>query len=169
MSKVRPEIEERINQTHYEYIKKYKNLLSEYHEDEAKINKDKLNEITKKENQLLGKINNNNNNNNNNISNNLIKKRLSQYKIEREISDKIEKKYKEILNDRKNKYLDEVNDLKNNYSTKIDKIERDERRLHRQNNNLPVHTPKKIKKGGKKKTKRKSTAKKSPNKSKSKK
>ncbi len=167
MSKVRPEIEERMNQTHYEYIKKYKNLISEYHEDEAKINKDKLNEITNKENQLLGKINNNNNN----ISNNLITKRLSQYKIEREIPDKIEKKYKKILNNRKNKYLDEANDLKNKYSTKMDKIERDERRLHRQNNNLPVHTPKKIKteKGGKKKTKRKSTAKKSPNKSKSKK
>ena len=167
MSKVRPEIEERMNQTHYEYIKKYKNLISEYHEDEAKINKDKLNEITNNENQLLGKINNNNNN----ISNNLIKKRLSQYKIKREIPDKIEKKYKKILNNRKNKYIDEANDLKNKYSTKMDKIERDEKRVSRQNNNLPVHTPKKMrtKEGGKKKAKRKSTAKKSPNKSKSKK
>ena len=77
----------------------------------------------------------------------------------------------EKIEDRKKKYNRDIATIFNKFENIKKELERDVKRVRRQNNNLSVHTPKKIKteKGGKKKTKRKSTAKKSPNKSKSKK
>lgn len=167
MSKVRPEIEQRINEEYNKFREQYDEISNKYQKDIDLINKDMLNKINNKKNELLGEINNNSNN----ISNNLITKRLSQYKIIREINEKIENEYEKKINDRKKEYNRDIATIFNKFENIKKELERDEKRVRRQNNNLPVHTPKKIKteKGGKKKTKRKSTAKKSPNKSKSKK
>ena len=167
MSKVRPEIEQRINEKYNKFREQYDEISNKYQKDIELINKDMLNKINNKKNELLGEINNNSNN----ISNNLITKRLSQYKIIREINEKIENEYEKKINDRKKEYNRDIATIFNKFENIKKELERDEKRVSRQNNNLPVHTSKKIKteKGGKKKTKRKSTAKKSPNKSKSKK
>ena len=78
---------------------------------------------------------------------------------------------KKKLRIEKKKYNHDIATIFNKFENIKKELERDVKRVRRQNNNLSVHTSKKIKteKGGKKKTKRKSTAKKSPNKSKSKK
>ena len=167
MSKVRPEIEQRINEKYNKFREQYDEISNKYQKDIDLINKDMLNKINNKKNELLGEINNNSNN----ISNNLITKRLSQYKIIREINEKIENEYEKKINDRKKEYNRDIATIFNKFENIKKELERNEKRVSRQNNNLPVHTPKKMrtKEGGKKKTKRKSTAKKSPNKSKSKK
>ena len=167
MSKIRPELEQRINKEYIKFREQYDEISNKYQKDIDLINKDMSKKINNKKNELLGEINNNSNN----ISNNLITKRLSQYKIIREINEKIENEYEKKIEDRKKKYNHDIATIFNKFENIKKELERDVKRVRRQNNNLPVHTPKKIKteKGGKKKTKRKSTAKKSPNKSKSKK
>ena len=164
---MRPELEQRINKEYIKFREQYDEISNKYQKDIELINKDMLNKINNKKNELLGEINNNSNN----IPNNLITKRLSQYKIIREINEKIENEYEKKINDRKKEYNRDIATIFNKFENIKKELERDEKRVSRQNNNLPVHTPKKIKTeiGGKKKTKRKSTAKKSPNKSKSKK
>ena len=86
MSKIRPELEQRINKEYIKFREQYDEISNKYQKDIDLINKDMSKKINNKKNELLGEINNNSIN----ISNNLITKRLSQYKIIREIHEKIE-------------------------------------------------------------------------------